>query len=220
MNKVALITGGTEGIGKALVESLSKDFEKIYTCSRSAENHTSGNTTFTQCDVSKPDEVDNLVNEIVRADGQIDTLINNAGLYHRALIEEESDSSWEAMISVNLNGSFYFCNRVIPIMKKNNFGRIINVCSGVIENPLPARGAYAASKAALTSLTKTISKEVEEFNIKANGICPGLVSTKMDVDKAAKRGPEKIVKFFKQLIDIDENGPNGKFYRFGKELNW
>lgn len=198
---IILVTGGTMGIGKAIVDNFVNKGHKVITFARS-----------TGIDISNEEKVKNFIEE----NKNIDILINNASIYNRCSVADMRYEDWKYMLSVNLDGVFLTCKYTLPIMQKQKFGRIINIISRVVNISPPYRSCYAASKAGVISLTKTLSKELNG-NIKINGFCPGLVKTRMDLDKKAKNEPASVIPTIEMLINPDESCPNGKFFNNKKK---
>lgn len=200
-----LITGGTHGIGKALCEYAVFQGNEVVTCSRD------------DYDVSDPTMVEALVKKTISNYGQIDVLVNNAAIYDRSTVENTSNSFWQECINTNLNGTFYMCKYVLPYMKDQNFGRIINVSSYVAQFSPAERAAYNCSKLAVLSLTETLAKEIKSYNIKVNAFSPYKTATRMDVDGTGLVKPEEAAK---QLYDMHTYSQTGKFFIAGAETKW
>jgi 3-hydroxybutyrate dehydrogenase len=132
---------------------------------------------YSDADISKPDEIAGMVERMRAEFGGVDILVNNAGIQHVAPIEEFPVEKWDAIIGINLSGAFHTSRLAIPDMKKNGWGRIINVASAHALVASPFKSAYVAAKHGLAGLTKTIALEVAEHGVTANAICPGYVLT-------------------------------------------
>jgi 3-hydroxybutyrate dehydrogenase len=132
---------------------------------------------YSDADISKPDEIAGMVERTRAEFGGVDILVNNAGIQHVAPIEEFPVEKWDAIIGINLSGAFHTSRLAIPDMKKNGWGRIINVASAHALVASPFKSAYVAAKHGLAGLTKTIALEVAEHGVTANAICPGYVLT-------------------------------------------
>ena len=131
-------------------------------------------------DVTERASVEAMVGGVVQALGRIDILVNNAGVNIRGPIEELSEDDWDTVVDTNLKGPWLCCRAVAPIMKKQKWGRVINVSSMLGEISLPGRSPYASSKGGLTLLTKTLALEWAKEGITANALCPGPFATEIN----------------------------------------
>jgi meso-butanediol dehydrogenase/(S,S)-butanediol dehydrogenase/diacetyl reductase len=186
--KVALITGGGSGIGTAIAERFVTDGAKICITGRRkemlekvAESLPSGSVVICQGDVSKEEDGKRMVETTVKFGGKINVLVNNAGINHPAPIAELDLKLWEHVIAVNLTGPFLLMKEVIPYMRKEGGGSIINIASLGGLRCLPSMPAYCSSKAGLIMLTQQAALEYGSKNIRSNVVCPGGVSTEMTV---------------------------------------
>ncbi len=196
--KVALITGGSRGIGKACALELAKagyDVAINYVGNEEAANQTiselksigSGSQAF-KFDVTKKEAVEASVKEIVEKYGKIDVLVNNAGITRDGLFMRMTQENWESVIDTNLNSAYYVSSPVVKLMVKQRSGSIINMSSivGVYGNAGQAN--YAAAKAGLIGFTKTLAKELASRNIRVNAIAPGFIQTDMTKDNINLEG--------------------------------
>lgn len=183
-NKVAVITGSASGIGLAMAESFLKEGYKVcfsdlnkQALDEVLKAHSDSQCLGILCDVSKENEVRDLIHKSAEHFGRIDVLINNAGLQYVANIEDFPVSKFEQMLQIMLVGAFISTKYVLPFMKKQNFGRIINMASinGLIG--FAGKAAYNSAKHGLIGLTKVTALECASFGITANAICPGYVDT-------------------------------------------
>ena len=200
-NKVAIITGASQGIGKGMAETFSKAGAHIACVSRNKDNLKSvadslikngGAASFYTCDVSSLDAFQNTIKEIVENHGSVDILVNNAGVCKDKLIMRMSEDDWNKVININLNGAFNGIKAVSQIMIKQRAGRIINISSivGLIGNPGQAN--YAASKAGLIGLSKSAAKELAPRGITVNAIAPGYIATDM-TDQITDQAEENLI---------------------------
>ena len=183
--KVAIITGGSRGIGKATAKLFANDGANIVITSRdktSLENTAKElNVTAFVGDIKKESDVQNVVRKTLEKFGRIDILVNNAGIFPKVKpLHEISEEEWNEVIDVNLTGQFRFTKAVIPHLMKNG-GCIVNVSSdaGLKSFESFEADAYTASKAALVLLTKTWAIEYARYKIRVNCVCPGIVETDM-----------------------------------------
>jgi len=200
-NKVAIITGASQGIGKGMAETFSKAGAHIACVSRNKDNLKSvadslikngGVASFYTCDVSSLDAFQNTIKEIAENHGSVDILVNNAGVCKDKLIMRMSEDDWNKVININLNGAFNGIKAVSQIMIKQRAGRIINISSivGLIGNPGQAN--YAASKAGLIGLSKSAAKELAPRGITVNAIAPGYIATDM-TDQITDQAKESLI---------------------------
>ena len=194
-NKVAVITGGSKGIGKALAETLLKAGCKVFICGRSkeslnyakAELSRHGKVEGEVCDIRSETQVKMMADECVRLFGGIDILINNAGIgLFRKTVEEISPDNFREVLEINLFGVFYACHFIIPHIKQRGGGYIINISSLAGQNAHPKMSAYNASKFGLNGFTESLMQEVRHDGIKVSNICPGSVNTEFGDDKISE----------------------------------
>ena len=182
--RTALVTGSTRGIGRAIAESLAGAGAAVAVVGRDrakAEEAASSiaNAKGFACDVSDPASVVALVEEVEKAFGAVDILVNNAGITRDNLLMRLRDDDWDAVLDANLRGAFVAMRAATRGMMKRRWGRIINIASvvGIIGNKGQAN--YAASKAGLIGLTKSVARELASRNILANVVAPGFIETDM-----------------------------------------
>jgi 3-oxoacyl-[acyl-carrier protein] reductase len=202
-NKVALITGGGSGIGKATVLKFASEGAKV---AIGDINEEAAKAVAEECktagfeaeafklDVANKDNVEQVIRSIVERFGKLDILINNAGITKDSFAAKMTEEQWDNVLNVNLKGTFLCCQAAIPVMKEQNTGRIINTSSiGILGNMGQAN--YAASKMGIIGLTRTLAIELARNNITVNCISPGATKTPM-TDKI----PEDIAKQFEAKI--------------------
>lgn len=186
--KIALVTGGSKGLGLGLAKALAKYGADIVICSRNivegeaavAEIRELGRRgLFIQCDVTIRDDVEKLIASVAQEFGRLDVLVNNAGMNRRKLAEEYQGDEFEQVIKLNLTGSFIVAQAVIPMMKKQRSGSIINVSSILGEVGMMYQSAYASSKGAINQLTKVLALELAPYNVNVNAIAPTYIRTPM-----------------------------------------
>ena len=196
-NKLALITGGSRGIGAAISGRLAADgFEVILTGRHSSTLKVEcdriislgGAASFIKADLAKTDEVLNLCRKIKTHYKRVDLLINNAGFggpFHK--VNEISEKEWDMIFQVNLKSSFLLCKDILPLMKKSGFGRVINISSVQGLFGAESSSTYASSKHALLGFTRSVAAEWGQFGITCNVICPGFIDTEMLVGHRARK---------------------------------
>ena len=203
MNKVALITGATRGIGKAIAMALAKEGFDIAINYR-IENEDMINTKkeieelnvkclMVRGDVSEFNECKTFVDEIIKEYGNIDVLVNNAGITKDTLLLRMTPEDFNSVIDVNLVGTFNVTKNVAPYMIKAKSGRIINISSVVGVSGNAGQSNYSASKAGIIGFTKSLAKELGSRNILVNAVAPGFIETNM-TDVLKEEVKEEIAK--------------------------
>ena len=177
-DKVAIVTGGARGIGRAIAERLASEGAKVAIWDV-IEAKPVANGIFQKVDITDSAAVNNAVREVVDSWGKIDILVNNAGITRDKLLLRMTEGDWDAVINVNLKGTYIVTRAVLPVMIKNRYGRIVNISSviGIMGNV--GQSNYAASKAGIIGFTKSVAKEVAKRNITVNAVAPGYVETPM-----------------------------------------
>lgn len=187
--RVVLITGGSRGIGRAtaiLFAKANADVAITYRSNDSAANlvveeikNMGRKAIALKGDVSKSSDVKMIVKEVLNYFGKIDILVNNAGIWTYGAIGEMPEEIWDETMNVNLKGVYLITNEVVPIMKKQRWGRIINISSTAGQRGEAFHSHYAASKGAIIAFTKSLAVELAKFNILVNCVAPGWVNTDM-----------------------------------------
>lgn len=188
-NKVALVTGASRGIGKAIALDLASNGASIavnYAGNEAKANEVvdeikanGGNAIAIKADVSNGDEVQAMIKEVLNEFGQLDILVNNAGITRDNLLMRMKDSEWDDVIDTNLKGVFLCTKAVTRQMMKQRNGRIINITSVVGVSGNAGQANYVAAKAGVIGLTKTTAKELASRNITVNAVAPGFITTDM-----------------------------------------
>ena len=217
-DKVALITGGARGIGKAVALAYAREGAKLAICARTDSEIDAtvreiqglkGECRGWVCDVSFEESVKNLGQEIQKAYGRIDILVNNAGVMTRpAPLTELEVKKWDYTIAVNLRGPFLVTKEVLPLMVRQNSGSIINVSSGLGRSGYANFGAYSVSKWGVEGFTQTLAAEVRSYNIRVNSVDPGYVATKMT--RYQGKEPESVPEVFVFLASDESRGITGR----------
>ena len=220
--KVAIITGANQGLGLEISRKYVNAGASIVMCARTGDLLTRAQKELTiglasgqvieaiPADVSDIKSVEQLLKATLQRFGRIDILVNNAGIYGpMGPIEEVDWAQWIRAIEINLFGSILMCRAVLPAMKGQQKGKIIQLSGGGATNPMPNISAYAVSKAAIVRFAETLAGEVREFNIDVNAIAPGALNSRM-LDEVLAAGPEKVGQaFFDKAIKQKESGGTG-----------
>ncbi len=203
MDKVCVITGGASGIGKAAALLFASEGAKVAACDLSDEglkelategDGLAGSVDTYKLDITDRDAVAKTIREIVDKYGQIDVLVNNAGIIKDALLPKMTEEQWDAVINVNLKGVFNMTQAVAPYMREKGKGSIINTSSVVGLWGNPGQSNYSATKAGVIAMAKTWAKELSHkgAQIRVNAVCPGFVMTPI-----LETVPEKILDMMK-----------------------
>src|SRR5271155_3245352 len=217
-NLNALITGGSQGLGKVIAEHFLREGANVVICSRGekelfatrgelAKKFPSQKVFAKTCDVSSESQVNELVAFALRELGSLHALVLNAGIYGpMGATESVSLDEWRRAMDINLYGVLLPCRAVIPHFKKARHGKIIVLSGGGATNPLPNISAYAASKAAVVRLMETLAEELKPFHVDVNAIAPGALATRL-VDEVLAAGPENVgAAFFEKNKGWKEKG--------------
>jgi len=217
--KTALVTGSTSGIGLAMAIGLAKQGVNIMVNGFGEKEHALAQikacgveVDYHGADMSKPEEIADLISQTEKRFGSLDILVNNAGIQHTATVEDFPAAQWDAIIAINLSSAFHTTHHALPGMKKRNWGRIINVASvhGLVGSA--QKSAYVAAKHGIVGLTKVVALENAHTGITCNAICPGWVLTPLvqkQVDARAER--EKISNEQAKHDLVAEKQPSGNF---------
>ena len=228
--KTAIVTGSTSGIGLGIAEALAQagmnvmlngfgDTSEIEAIASELENRHFVKVAYNGADMSKPEEIANLVSETAAAFGSVDVVVNNAGIQNVAPVEDFPPEKWDAILAINLSSAFHTTRAALSSMKQRRWGRIINIASahGLVASPF--KSAYVAAKHGMLGLTKTVALEAAEFGVTCNAICPGYVLTPLvekqipDTAKARGISEEEVVRNVllaaqatKQFVTVEQLG--------------
>jgi len=183
-NRVALVTGSTRGIGRGIASQLADCGARVAVVGRDlaraeAVAEEIGEARGFACDVSDLASVNRLVADVEKAFGSLDVLVNNAGLTRDNILLRQTDEDWDAVIDANLRGAFATTRAAVRGMMKRRWGRVVNIASVVGLTGNKGQANYAASKAGLIGLTKSVAKEYASRNVLANVVAPGFIQTEM-----------------------------------------
>lgn len=207
----AIVTGSTSGIGLGVAEAFAAsgmnvmlngfgDADEIEAIRNRLEQEHAVDAVYSGADMTKPDEIRAMIVDAEKAFGQVDVLVNNAGIQHVSPVEEFPEEKWNAIIAINLSSGFHATKAVFAGMKTRGFGRIISIASahGLVASPF--KTAYVSAKHGVLGFTKTIALEGAEYGVTANAICPGYVKTPLvegqiaDTAKARSMSEEDVVR--------------------------
>jgi 3-oxoacyl-[acyl-carrier protein] reductase len=214
---VALVTGGSSGIGLAVVKTLLDQGMKVSFCGRDekklnkAEKEVQGHQgrfMAASADVSRKKEVDRWVEQSIKAWGRVDLLVNNAGVASFSEVEKITDKDWDYQLDINLKGPLYCSQAIIPQMKRQRGGYIINISSVLGKTSFSGTAAYAASKFGLMALSDSLRDELHSHHIKVTAICPGYVATPLVADAPVPQSemiqPEDIANTIVYLMNLSD----------------
>lgn len=228
--KTALVTGSTSGIGLSIAEAFAAaganvvlngfgNAEEIEATRTRLETTHGVTASYSAADMTKPQEIADMIAQAEAEHGSVDILVNNAGIQHVAPVDEFPQDKWDAIIAINMSSAFHTTRAALPGMKTRSWGRIINVASahGLIASPY--KSAYVTAKHGVVGLTKTVALETAQQGITCNAICPGYVRTPLveaqipDTAKARGITEEEVVRDVllaaqptKKFVGLDELG--------------
>jgi 3-hydroxybutyrate dehydrogenase len=227
-HKSAIVTGSTSGIGLGIARAFAQqgadvllngfgNADEIEFTRAELQRQYGVKVRYSGADMSRPEQVRAMA-ELARSEfGKVDIVVNNAGIQHVAPIETFDEAKWDAVLAINLSSAFHLIKAVVPGMKAQRFGRIVNIASAHGLTASPFKSAYVAAKHGLIGLSKTVAVELAEFGVTSNTICPGYVKTplvdKQIADQAQAHGisPEQVVRDVmlshqprKEFIQVEE----------------
>ena len=193
MTRVCVVTGGSVGIGRAVVERLLDDGYKVY----NLDLNESEVGEFIQCDMTDSTQVSQAIDQVIKESGRIDGVVSNAGVHFSANLEDTSEEDFDRVMAINVKGAYFLLQSVLPQMREQGAGSIVLL--GSDQSVVAKRNsfAYNMSKAALASMAKTTALDYAPFGIRANAVCPGTIETPLyhnAIDRYCERsGSEKSV---------------------------
>jgi 3-oxoacyl-[acyl-carrier protein] reductase len=209
-DKVAIVTGSARGIGRAIALALANRGADVVISDVLEE---AANVTAEEikglgrrsrailCNVVNREDVDNLIQQTVKEFGRLDILVNNAGITQDTLLVRMTEEQWDRVLDINLKGTFFACQAAAKVMMKARSGKIVNIASVVGLTGNAGQANYAASKAGVIALTKTVSKELASRNVNVNAVAPGFIETDM-----TKQLPDAARKMFLDNIPMNRAG--------------
>lgn len=211
LDQVVIVTGGTRGIGRGVTEAFLKEGA---TCVATYVGNSARAESFKEelgalgeklilkkFDVSKESEVESFFQELDQSVSQIHILVNNSGIRQDALVPSMAGDMWQRVIDVNLTGTFFMSKHAVLRMMKARYGRIINMSSIGGTIGLPGQANYAATKAGVVAMSKSLAKEVGKRGITVNNVCPGFIETELIADL-----PEDQVAEYKKQVPLKRFG--------------
>jgi len=211
--KTAIVTGSTSGIGHGIAEAFAGagidvvlngfgDAGEIEKLRAGMEAKFKVKVTYSGADMTKPAEIAKMVTDAAKDHGSVDILVNNAGIQYVAPIVDFPDEKWDQIIAINLSSAFHATKAALPYMKKNGWGRVINIASahGLVGSP--QKSAYVAAKHGIIGLTKVTAIETANDGITANAICPGWVLTPLVEKQLNDRAKQNNTSFEQEKIAL------------------
>jgi len=215
--KVAIITGGTSGIGLAVAEILARQSITIALVGRDAQKgneasqrikEVGGECRFFQGDVATAGECQRIVRDIIASFGRVDILVNSAGLYLEKAINEVTEAEYDLIMDVNVKGTYFMCKYTIPELRKVKDGAIVNVSSDAGINGNVFCTAYCAAKGAVTVFTKALALELSPYQIRVNCVCPGDIDTPLTRKQLSEQ--KNSVEYYKEMVSMYPLGRIGQ----------
>lgn len=179
MRKKAIVTGGSRGIGKAIVLSLVENEYEVWYLSRTEAKYDNPHIHWVECDMSQPKEIEGALKTILEQTKEIDLLVNNAGITRDGLLMRMKEEMWNEVVQLNLNSLFYTCRSVCRVMASQRRGAIINISSVVGLRGNGGQTNYSATKAGVIGFSKSLAKELSSRNVRVNVVAPGFIATEM-----------------------------------------
>ncbi len=220
-DRVAIVTGGSQGIGRAISLRLSAEGAKVTIADVNEEvglktaeeiKAAGGEAIFVKVDVTNPEDTDRMVTETVEKLGSLHILVNNAGITRDKLILRMTDEDWDRVLDVNLKGAFNCIRSSVRVLAKGRYGRIVNIASIVGITGNPGQANYSASKGGLIALTKTVAKEFASRGITCNAVAPGFIDTAMTQAMPQKAREELIGRIPLERLGTPEDVAEGVLF--------
>ncbi len=228
--RTALVTGGTRGIGKAIVWALAREGAKVafnYASSTQAADQLVSDLELDQreavafqADVRKKEDADRVVGEVVDRWGKIDILVNNAGVIRDGLLATMSVEQWQDVIDTNLTGVFNFCHAAMRPMMSARYGRIINMSSVAAYMANPGQANYAASKGGIVGFTRCLATEIARRGVTVNAVAPGFIETDMTEDVRNAAGDQIKKQIPARRLGLPEDIANAVMFLASEESSY
>lgn len=193
-DKVAIVTGGARGIGKAIADKMAEEGANVVLVDKDPDTlkdtvegirNRGGRAIAVIGDMTKAEDINQMVRATIEQFGKIDILVNNVGLFTFEPFLDTKEEEWDRLIALNLKSTMLCSRAVLKEMVKRSYGKIVNISSDAARIGVTAQAAYTAAKAGVIGLTRTLAREMARYNINVNCVCPGLVDTKMTADLLA-----------------------------------
>lgn len=210
--KVIIITGGEEGLGYEIARVLASSHHVVIFGLKQERLDAAAkelHCTAVQCDVTDPVRIATAIQDVIASAGGVDCVINNAGIFAEGNLEDHTIDQIKAVMTVNALGTIFMIRAVIPHMKQNRSGLIVNIVSQSGLNPRPKWSIYAASKWAMTGLTKSLAEELREYGIRVTGVYPSRLKTNLfknaqvDRDLSNALDPVEVARAIEMLFSLD-----------------
>ncbi len=214
-SKVAIVTGASRGIGRAISVALAQEAATVVLAARSIQKlqetadkvtEAGGKAEIVVTELTEEESIKNLVKVTSEKFSRLDILVNNAGVTHSAKLEETATEDWERCMQINARAPFILCREALPLLKKSQAGYIINIASVVGVKGYPLQSAYTSSKHALRGMTISLAEELKGSNIRVHLLCPGGVDTELvqkvrpDIKRDELMQPEEIAELVLYLV--------------------
>ena len=221
--RVAIVAASSKGLGRAVAMGLAREGVKVTICARSEDelqktaeeirSETGAEVLAVPCDVSKEADIEKVVSETINQYSTVDIMVNNAGGPPVGTFEEHSLQTWQKALELNFFSALRFSKLVVPHMKKSGWGRIVNMTSYSVKQPLDGLILSNTVRAGVTGLTKSMSNELGQYGILVNNVCPGRIHTDRITDLARQFAEEKGQSFETALEKMNEGIPVGRIGR-------
>jgi NAD(P)-dependent dehydrogenase (short-subunit alcohol dehydrogenase family) len=205
-DKVAVITGASASIGQAFAKRLAQDGAHIVIADKAPGNETvklveacGRKALACSCDISSPDDVAKLADDVTREFGRCDILVNNAGIYPLKKFEEMTFADWRHVMSINLDAAFLTCSAFVPGMKRRGWGRVVNMSSSTFGTVVPDHVHYIASKGGVVGFTRALASDFGAYGITVNAISPSLTRSQGTMSRPPRAGRNNMDEEFDAL---------------------